>query len=96
MTDGAATALLAPPVNVARLLLHPDGVAPRIVNLDEWAWHILDRLRDEAVRNPDARLDALLAELEALVGDRPRAAGPGTSASRSRSGCAAPRASSTS
>jgi transcriptional regulator with XRE-family HTH domain len=77
VTAGVAAALLAPPVNVARLLLHPDGVAPRIVNFDEWAWHILDRLRDEAVRNPDAGLDTLVAELATLVGDRPCAAGPG-------------------
>ena len=30
---GAAPALLQPPVNVLRLSLHPDGLAPRIVNL---------------------------------------------------------------
>src|SRR5690242_10544057 len=30
---GVAPALLAPPVNVLRLSLHPDGLAPRIVNL---------------------------------------------------------------
>jgi hypothetical protein len=26
------------------VLLHPRGLAPRIINLDEWAWHIIDRL----------------------------------------------------
>ena len=53
VTDGARReSLLAPPVNVARLLLHPDGVAPRIVNFDEWAWHILDRLRDDGRPQP--------------------------------------------
>ncbi|WP_344156327.1 helix-turn-helix domain-containing protein [Kribbella yunnanensis] len=43
-TDGVAGKLLEPPINVLRLSLHPDGVAPRIVNLSSWAQHILDRL----------------------------------------------------
>lgn len=43
-TDGVADKLLEPPVNVLRLSLHPDGVAPRIINLSQWAQHILDRL----------------------------------------------------
>src|SRR3954462_7838293 len=33
---GAAAHLLEPPVNVLRLSLHPEGMAPRIVNLGEW------------------------------------------------------------
>ena len=71
-----APALLTPPVSVPRVLLHPQGMAPRIVNLDEWAWHVLDRLHQELVRNPNDRLDALVSELEALVPDRPRQPGP--------------------
>ncbi|MGI5167806.1 helix-turn-helix domain-containing protein [Spirillospora sp. CA-253888] len=43
-TEGVAGHLLKPPVNVLRLALHPEGVAPRIVNLGQWARHILDRL----------------------------------------------------
>jgi transcriptional regulator with XRE-family HTH domain len=77
LTEGAAQGLLAPPLSVARLLLHPEGLAPRIVNLDEWGRHVLDALRRETGRNPDARLDALLAELEPLVPDPPGARGPG-------------------
>src|SRR4051812_36291671 len=42
---GAAPALLAPPVNVLRLSLHPEGLAPRIANLAEWRAHLLARLR---------------------------------------------------
>jgi transcriptional regulator with XRE-family HTH domain len=76
LTDGVAPQLLAPPVNVARLLLHPQGVAPRIANLDEWAWHVIDAFRQEAARNPDDQLEALVAELEGLVPDRPRRPGP--------------------
>ncbi len=76
LTVGVAPALLTPPANVPRVLLHPQGMAPRIVNLDEWAWHVLDRLHQELVRNPNDRLDALVSELEALVPDRPRQPGP--------------------
>ena len=43
-TEGVAEKLLEPPINVLRLSLHPDGVASRIVNLSQWAQHILDRL----------------------------------------------------
>lgn len=69
LVDGAAPRLLAPPVSVPRLLLHPDGLAPRIVNLEEWAWHVIDGLRRSALRNPDDRLVALVTELTTFVPD---------------------------
>ncbi len=50
LADGVAPQLLAPPVNLARLLLHPHGMAPRIRNLDQWAWHVIDALRQETTR----------------------------------------------
>ena len=37
---GVEPALLAPPVNVLRLTLHPAGLAPRIVNLPQWRVHL--------------------------------------------------------
>src|SRR5581483_7599013 len=43
--EGVAPHLLAPPVNVMRLSLSPDGLAPRIVNLAEWRAHLLARVR---------------------------------------------------
>ena len=55
--------LLVPPVNVLRLSLHPDGVAPRIVNLGEWRAHVLGRLRRQVELTADARLAELHAEL---------------------------------
>src|SRR6266516_5544617 len=45
LVAGAAAHLLEPPVNVLRLSLHPEGVAPRIVNLPQWRTHLLERLR---------------------------------------------------
>jgi transcriptional regulator with XRE-family HTH domain len=60
---GVAPELLAPPVNVLRLSLHPDGVAPRIANLGQWRAHLLHRLRQQIEATGDARLAALHAEL---------------------------------
>jgi transcriptional regulator with XRE-family HTH domain len=75
ITEGAAPELLEPPANVYRLALHPEGIAPRIVNFSEWAQHILERLHAEIVRNPDERLADLHAELKKYVPDRPLEAG---------------------
>lgn len=72
LTSDIAEDLLVPPVSVARLFLHPGGLAPRIVNFDEWAWHVLDRLRAETLRAPHDKLRGLVEELTALVPDRPR------------------------
>jgi len=66
-TKDAAPQLLAPPVNVLRLSLHPDGMAPRIGNFPEWAWHVLNAMAAELDRNPDERLAALHAELRRYV-----------------------------
>lgn len=60
---GADPELLAPPVNVLRLSLHPRGLAPRIVNLAEWRTHLLDRLRRQIEATADQDLAALLQEL---------------------------------
>jgi transcriptional regulator with XRE-family HTH domain len=59
-------ALLAPPVNVMRLALHPRGLAPRIANLPEWRAHLLERLHRQVEASADPALAALLAELAAL------------------------------
>ncbi|HEX6358536.1 hypothetical protein [Actinophytocola sp.] len=63
LTGGVAAFLRTPPVSIPRLLLHPQGMAPNIVNLDEWAWHVLDGLGRQTARNPDPRLTALIDEL---------------------------------
>jgi len=60
--------LLEPPVNVLRLSLHPDGMAPRIANLPEWRAHLLARLRRQAEATGDPRLFGLYSELEAYPG----------------------------
>jgi transcriptional regulator with XRE-family HTH domain len=45
LVDGVAPELLEPPVNVLRTSLHPNGLAPRIANLEQWSVHIFDNLR---------------------------------------------------
>ena len=71
LTEGVAPALLEPPVNVLRVSLHPDGVAPRIVNLAEWRAHLLDRVGRQAVSSGDPALAALYNELCELPGGGP-------------------------
>ena len=65
---GAAPHLLAPPVNVLRLSLHPEGLAPRIENLAEWRAHILDRLGAQVAASGDPALATLLEELRSYPG----------------------------
>ena len=61
--DGVAPDLLQPPVNAMRLSLHPNGLAPRIVNLAEWRAHLLYRLRRQVELTADAALIDLLSEV---------------------------------
>ncbi|GLS22538.1 transcriptional regulator [Labrys miyagiensis] len=57
--------LLKPPVNVLRLALHPNGLAPHTVNLPEWREHLLERLRHQIAVTGDSTLSELLGELQA-------------------------------
>jgi len=60
---GISPELLQPPVNVLRLSLHPNGLAPRIENLSEWRTHLFDRLRHQIDLTADPTLITLLEEL---------------------------------
>lgn len=57
--------LLQPPVNVIRLALHPEGLAPQIANFSEWRSHILDRLERQVEASADPGLAALRDEVAA-------------------------------
>ncbi|MDT0438253.1 MULTISPECIES: helix-turn-helix domain-containing protein [Streptomyces] len=55
--------LLAPPLNVMRLSLHPEGLAPRIRRYPVWRAHLLGRLRHRLTVSGSAPLRALYDEV---------------------------------
>lgn len=61
---GVADHLVAGPVNVLRVSLHPEGLASRVVNFGEWRSHIFKRLSHEIDVSADPQLAALLDELK--------------------------------
>src|SRR6201996_8956313 len=66
--DGVAPELLEPPANALRVALHPQGMAPRVLNMAQWSAHLLHRLRREAALTADPELERLHAELAAYPG----------------------------
>ncbi len=62
----AAPALLQPPVNVLRVSLHPQGLAPFVHNFAAWRGHVLQRLQRQWRATADPLLADLLAELQGL------------------------------
>ena len=71
LTEGAAPELLVPPANMVRISLHPDGVAPRVVNLGEVRAHLLGRLRRQVALTGDPEVAALYEELRGYPCDQP-------------------------
>ena len=69
MLAGLVPQWLTPPINVLRLSLHPDGLAPHIRNLPVWRAHLLDRLRRQIDATHDPALVALFQELRSYPGD---------------------------
>jgi transcriptional regulator with XRE-family HTH domain len=65
---GVAPHLLDPPANVLRVALHPDGMAPNIVNLPQWRSHLLERLRRQITNSGDPALTELYEEVAAYPG----------------------------
>jgi transcriptional regulator with XRE-family HTH domain len=63
LLEGVSEDLVAPPANALRITLHPDGLAPRILNFREWSDHLLTRLHRQALLSQDPALAALEREL---------------------------------
>ena len=63
LMQGIAPELLTPPINVLRATLHPDGLAPRVVNFEQWASHLVTRLDRQVLLSGDDQAAALLDEL---------------------------------
>ena len=74
LTEGVSADLLEPPANALRITLHPEGMAPRIVNFAEWSGPLLHRLGRQVVVTGDEELGALHAELASYPGVNPEPA----------------------
>lgn len=75
---GASPALLEPPINVLRLSLHPEGLAPHIVNLADWKRHIIERLRHQVAESGDPALGKLVEELRGYPAPASKTPAPAT------------------
>jgi transcriptional regulator with XRE-family HTH domain len=63
--EECAADLLRPPVNAVRLILHPAGMGPRIVNFTAWRTHTLSVLRQQMEARPDPVIQGLFSEVAA-------------------------------
>jgi transcriptional regulator with XRE-family HTH domain len=61
--EGCSADLLRQPINAVRLVLHPLGMGPRIVNFIEWRAHTITVLRQQIETRPDPVIQALLTEV---------------------------------
>jgi transcriptional regulator with XRE-family HTH domain len=66
MTEGVAPHLLEAPANAMRIALHPEGMAPRVLNFAEWRRHVLHRIDRQARLTGEAAMAELHDELAAL------------------------------
>lgn len=61
--EGCSPGLLRNPVNAVRLILHPLGMGPRIVNFMAWRAHTITVLKQQIEARADPVIQALLAEV---------------------------------
>ena len=64
LLEGVPQRLLGQPFNILRLAFHPEGLAPRTVNLAEWAAHLLERLHRQCEATADPELLKLYQDLK--------------------------------
>jgi len=64
LLSGVSGLLTTGAINVLRISLHPDGLASRILNFEEWRRHVLGRLAHEIDVSADHVLIELLDELK--------------------------------
>ena len=63
--EGCSADLMRSPVNAVRLILHPAGMGPRILNFTAWRAHTLHVLRQQIDARADPVIQGLLAEVMA-------------------------------
>lgn len=65
LMEGVSEHLLVPPVNAMRVILHPEGAAPRIRNFRQWRLHLLHQMERQLALARSAELRALYEEVAA-------------------------------
>lgn len=80
--EGCAQELLLPPVNAVRLILHPRGMAARILNYADWRAHTLQLLRAQLQARQDPGLQGLIAEVMGYPAPGDARSNPGFPASQ--------------
>lgn len=80
LMEGVSQELLAQPLNAMRVVLHPEGMAPRIRNLREWRGHLLEQMERQIALDRSAVLRELYEEVAAYpVADGGESAADGAS-----------------
>jgi transcriptional regulator with XRE-family HTH domain len=70
-------ALMRPPINIARLSLHPQGLASVVTNFDAFAGQLLRHMRHTLAATHDPELAALIKECEGYAPEAVRTAAVG-------------------
>lgn len=63
--------------NLMRAVLHPDGLAPRIVNFPAWRLYLLERMQRQLTSWPNSPLRALYDEVSSYAVERGAVGGSG-------------------
>src|SRR3954466_4962197 len=61
-TEGVPDDLMTDPINIIRLLLHPDGLRSRVVNFTDYSEHVLIRLHRQLRATGDQTIRDLIRE----------------------------------
>src|SRR3954447_740576 len=74
-TDGVPDELMSDPINIIRLLLHPDGLRSHVANFADYSEHVLIRLHRQLRATGDPAIRDLIRECQSYPGiGRPRGA----------------------
>ncbi|MFD9908938.1 helix-turn-helix domain-containing protein [Streptomyces sp. NPDC059063] len=71
LLDGLPEHVLQPPLNAMRIVLHPEGLAPKIRNLREWRGHLLHQMGRQIALQRSTELRALYEEVAAYPVEDP-------------------------
>lgn len=69
--QGVTPSLRRPPINIYRILLHPDGLARKIVDFPEYSSHLLSRLQRDAELSGSVKLQTIFDEASVYPRVRP-------------------------